>query len=52
MKVFNPLKCGDPDFSTVESDLILTGNASYVGNIEDSVLIDFNGNVLTKAEDV
>jgi hypothetical protein len=42
----------DPDFATVESDQILTTSVDGFPSRSDfSVLIDFNGNVLTKAED-
>lgn len=42
----------DPDFATVESDQILTTSVDGHPTSSDySVLIDFNGNVLTKAED-
>jgi hypothetical protein len=48
MKNFNPLKCPDPDFATVESDQILTTEFAH-NTLEDfSVLIDESGNVLTK----
>ncbi len=64
MQVFNPLKCKSDDFATVESDQILTtsvglrvaivlpaGSPPVVEQVCDdySVLIDFNGNVLTEA---
>jgi len=52
MKVFNPLNCKRPKFSTVESDLILTSSTSYADDSEYSVLIDENGNVLSKSEDI
>lgn len=49
MKVYNPLCCGGgEDFPSVESDLILTGSVSYSGDSEYSVLIDDDGNVLSK----
>ena len=52
MKVYNVLDCKRPKFSTIESDLILTGSVSYTGDSEYSVLIDDNGNVLSKSEDI
>ena len=40
------------DFATVESDQILTTSVDgYPTRSDYSVLIDFNGNVLTRAED-
>jgi hypothetical protein len=52
MKVFNSQKCPDPDFATIESDQILTTSVDgHPSRSDFSVLIDFNGNVLTKAED-
>ncbi len=52
MKVFNSAKCPDPDFARLESDQILTTSTGGTGLGERNVLIDFNGNVLTRAEDV
>lgn len=41
----------NPDFTTVESDQILTTSVDGFPSRSDfSVLIDCNGNVLTKAE--
>jgi len=43
----------ETDFATVESDQILTTTVDGFPSRSDfSVLIDFNGNVLTKAKDV
>ena len=52
MKVFNSLKCPDTDFATIESDQVLTTSVDgHPSSSDYSVLIDFNGNVLTRAED-
>jgi hypothetical protein len=43
----------NPDFSNTESDQILTTSVDgYPSRSDFSVLIDFNGNVLTQAEGV
>lgn len=49
MKVFNPLNCDSGfNFPEVESNMILTSSVAYEENADYSVLIDDNGNVLTR----
>lgn len=49
MKVFNSLKCDSGfNFPTIESNMILTTSTAYDTDTDYSVLIDDNGNVLTR----